>query len=485
MKDTIVIPIAPYADKIEEMKKNHTAKDYVIYRASFEVDKEYPQLVISFQAKNIKWFTCNVYHEKVVRGQALQTAKKQMETIYIGNEMQFNSATSVQGSILPGTWELEFEILTDATEEIELSVTYECREQGVPANDYVDHQRDIFLPTESHLSTEKWYKGDFHTHTVYSDGSMTRERNLVSAKNQKLDFFVATDHNVMTHFWPNDQEVVTFPGTELTTPMGHANFLFAEKPIFNHCSLEDMYSEEGVNRIIECNMQNGLFSINHPFLSPWAWLLRETQLKAVTSLELCNDPTYKDNRLATEEALSFWSILLNDGYRITGIGGSDSHLLPEETYPDASKPSLIGDPGTYIYASNLSAQALKEGIVAGHAVVSRDGFLDYRVRGEDLLPGDNLMSAKGNLEISCERSALTTFQWVMDGEVVKEDVGNASSMPYDFNVGEYHWVRVDVRDENSEFIGTTNPFYWGEKQTTLETWGEAVDDWNRQKSDTV
>ena len=485
MKETIVIPVTPYPGKIEEWKQDKNIKEYAIYRASFAVEKEYPQLVISFQAQNIRWFTCNVYHEKKVRGQAVQIMKKPMETIYIGSEIEFNSATSVQGPILPGTWELEFEILTDAKEDIQLEVTYDCREQGEVASDYIENQKDIFVPVEANQATEKWYKGDFHTHTVYSDGKMTRERNIESAKNQKLDFFVATDHNIMTHYWPVDHEVVTFPGTELTSPLGHANFLFAEKPIFTNCGLEDMYSEEGVNHIIECNKQNGLFSINHPFLSPWAWLLRETKLNSVISLELCNDPTYKDNTLATEEALTFWSLLLNDGYRITGIGGSDSHLLPEEKYPDATEPSLIGDPGTYIYATSLGTEALKEGIQAGHAVISRDGFIEYKVKGEALLPGDALSTKSGVLEVACERNAPTTIQWIVDGKIVKEDAAKTSNMPYDFEDDSYHWVRVDVRDENGQFIGTTNPFYWGEKQTKLETWGDAVDEWNRQKSNTV
>ena len=137
---------------------------------------------------------------------------------------------------------MEFEILTDAKEDIQLEVTYDCREQGEVASDYIENQKDIFVPVEANQAAEKWYKGDFHTHTVYSDGKMTRERNIESAKNQKLDFFVATDHNIMTHYWPVDHEVVMFPGTELTSPLGHANFLFAEKPIFTNCGLEDMYS---------------------------------------------------------------------------------------------------------------------------------------------------------------------------------------------------------------------------------------------------
>ena len=190
-----------------------------------------------------------------------------------------------------------------------------------------------------------------------------------------------------------------------------------------------MYTEAGVNKIIDRNRDNGIFSINHPFLAPWAWELRETKLDQITSIELCNDPTYHDNPEATEHALSFWSFLLNDGYRITGIGGSDSHLLPEEKYPEAEKPSLMGDPGTYIFAENLTAEALKAGIRAGHAVISRDGFIEFSVQGEDLLPGDLLVQASGVLEVKLERQDLSIIQWIVDGEIVQVNEGMRQHLP--------------------------------------------------------
>src|SRR5699024_1179690 len=31
---------------------------------------------------------------------------------------------------------------------------------------------------------KRWYKGDFHTHTTYTDGEMTREENITMAKKQ-------------------------------------------------------------------------------------------------------------------------------------------------------------------------------------------------------------------------------------------------------------------------------------------------------------
>lgn len=485
MKSSIIIPIKPFPVKLDQTIDKNKLKENVIYRMSFEVDKRYEQLVITFQGEKIRWFTCNVYHQNEVRGQALQTMKKPMETICIGSEEKYNCATSVPGMIMPGFWEVEFEIIPDENETIELEVHYELRERGEVSHDYLENQRCIYGPLKQVYTTKKWYKGDFHTHTHYSDGAMTRERNLESAKNQKLDFFVATDHNLVTHYWPNEGEVVPFPGTELTAPGGHGNFLFVEQPLFRNGSLSDMYSEEGMNRIIECNLHNGIFSINHPFLSPWAWLMRDTKLDMVTSLEICNDPTYSDNCLATEKALIFWSVLLNDGYQITGIGGSDSHLLPEEKYPEATEPSLIGDPSTYIYAEGLSADALKAGIQAGHAVISRDGFIDIKVRGEELLPGDMLLKGTGVLEVLLEREEPAKIQWVIDGKIVKVEEGNGASYEYQFEDGSYHWIRVDIRDTEDRFIGTTNPFYWGMKQTSLQTWGEALDEWNRQKSNTL
>lgn len=477
VKGSIVIPIPSASQKA----KNRGEKEYGIYRAQIEVDQVYEQLVISFYGNKIKWFTCIVYDQNdEIRGQVVQTNKKPLERLFIGREEQFNSATSKPGLIAPGVWKLEFEILHNPQEAIQVEVKYELRKKGEVANDYLPQQQNIYKHPPLQKTQKRWYKGDFHTHTHYSDGAMTRERNLEMAAQQKLDFFVATEHNITPHFWPKNEAVVPFPGVELTTPKGHANFLFIHRPIFSNCSLSDMYSEKGVSKIIERNQDNGLFSINHPFLKPWAWELHETKIEVIDSLELCNDPTYIDNPQATEQALSFWSFLLNEGYRITGIGGSDSHILPEEKYPYASEPSLIGDPATYVYAESLTAEALKDGIRSGHVIISRDGFIDIQVKGESLLPGDPLTKSSGELTVQLERGEDSLIQWVVDGQIVQIDYGKESTYIYHFAENSYHWVRADVRDRKNRFIGTTNPFYWGTKQPQLITWGEAVYEWNRQ-----
>src|SRR5262249_23353012 len=62
-----------------------------------------------------------------------------------------------------------------------------------------------------------------------------------------------------------------------------------------------------------------------------------------------------------------WVRLLNAGFHITAIGGSDDHSA------DETNDRAIGSPATVVYAEALSESALIDGLRRGHAYV--------RVRG--------------------------------------------------------------------------------------------------------
>ena len=53
-------------------------------------------------------------------------------------------------------------------------------------------------------------------------------------------------------------------------------------------------------------------------------------------------------------AHSFWNKLLQDGRRITGVGGSDTHHLVEWL----SQFFGIGNPTTWVWAEKRSAEAI-------------------------------------------------------------------------------------------------------------------------------
>ena len=73
-----------------------------------------------------------------------------------------------------------------------------------------------------------WLAGDFHSHTVHSDGSLSVGGLAALAVSRGLDFLAVTDHNTVSHH-PQLAEIsarygiTLLPGQEVTTDTGHAN----------------------------------------------------------------------------------------------------------------------------------------------------------------------------------------------------------------------------------------------------------------------
>lgn len=333
---------------------------------------------------------------------------------------------------------------------------------------------------------ERWYKGDFHTHTILSDGSMTQESNLKSAQNQGLDFFVATDHNIISTSWAEGDTLV-IPGIEITSTKGHWNALGVKKWIDYRTSRKDggLETEHGMSNLLkEANETGALCSMNHPFLAPWHWQMQQTPLAGIDSIEIWNDPTFRDNVKATEKALQFWSHIWNEGYTITGIGGSDSHLLPHESYETDGEPSLIGDPGTYVWADRLSASTILENVKKGHVYVSRGPVLDFTAQvgetgyrfGEDLtdVMDENGYEALCKITLQYDHEDVIV-QWIEDGKKVHEEKGLSSSLEINWKDKAYHWLRLEIRSVEGELLAFTNPVYYGKKQPVVHTWGELLE----------
>lgn len=78
--------------------------------------------------------------------------------------------------------------------------------------------------------------------------------------------------------------------------LGHANlFGIDQRPesldgILIH--KEETLLKQDIKAIIkECRERNWLFSVNHPFLYVWKWLMEELPLEAMDCLEIINDPS--------------------------------------------------------------------------------------------------------------------------------------------------------------------------------------------------
>lgn len=316
----------------------------------------------------------------------------------------------------------------------------------------------------------KYYAGDFHTHTIYSDGKMSREENNHHSNKKGLDFFVPTDHNALHLTWPEGANVIS--GIELTSPFGHLNLLFTKKSPFEEYKIFDLYDKNSFLKMLFDASKYSIVSVNHPFMTPWAFLLEDYPIENIKVMEIINDPTYKTGEQSYEKALDAYNILLNNGYKITAIGGSDAHNFPYETYDTSEYPSEIGDPKTYVLSS-LKTSSLQKNILKGKVAVSRDNLIE--MVGYD--PGDEITKSEVNLSVNTAktfRGKKLFCHWIVNGNMV-EKTGIRENFTTKLGEG-YHWIRCDVRDEDNTLFGHTNPIYKDLhlSKKTIKTWGDLL-----------
>lgn len=181
-------------------------------------------------------------------------------------------------------------------------------------------------------------------------------------------------------------------------------------------------------------------------------------------------------------------MLWQEGYRIYGIGGSDSHNLIEERYDGALEPSVAGDPGTYVFSKGLTPTKLLQNLRKGHIYVSRYCTLEVEITadGETYLPGEHIpvgtkeavriqyqVVIRGLEECPVVYAVINRVRMGMELTEIKKGVYEAKTEIL-FSAGEYEWMRLDVRKEDGTFLGYVNPIYHGAKTPQCKTFGEMV-----------
>ncbi|MBS6610711.1 MULTISPECIES: CehA/McbA family metallohydrolase [Peptoniphilus] len=309
---------------------------------------------------------------------------------------------------------------------------------------------------------EKWYAGDFHTHTFYSDGKLSPEENIEVAKKKELSFFSPTDHNFNHTKFP-ESELLIIEGTEVTSSFGHINIFFTNQSIFDKFSLEILNTEEGLLKILE-SLDGEIYSINHPFMETFEFLVDDYNLKNLKFMEIINDPTYMTSVDAMEKALFAWDILLQNGYEVYGLGGSDSHLYPDEKYENSNYPSLLGDPKTFVYSKNLSKDKLKDGMLSGKISVSREKLIELK----EIEDCEFFMK----LEENTFHNKKLFIEFILDGKILKT-CEKSLNIKLDLDEN-YHYARVNVRCEDGELYGFTNPYFYNLDKSSkkIKTWKE-------------
>lgn len=477
----VFAPLAANAQKRKpdiELSGEITGKDNHSYKLiPFEVSEGVSRITVKFaySGKNEKTtLDIGIFDPQRLRGWSG------------GNKSEFTIAESdatpsyLPGVIVAGTWKLIIGI------------------PNIRAQSRSEYHAEIYFARTAEQRNEDgafsaprggpgWYRGDLHMHTASSDGSCASKsgkkvpcplfKTLETASERKLDFIAVTDHNDTSHFEqmrelaPYYDNLLLLHGREVTTFHGHANVYGTDAPIDFRVGTREV---PDVNALLEeVKDVGGLISINHPNAPTGEMCMGcgwdqnpSADLHMVQAVEAVNSA----DSGTPYSGIQFWTSVLNQGFRLTGIGGSDNH---DADLP-ADERGAIGHPTTVVYAANLSEREILAGIKAGHVFIdvqgSGDHMLDLRAKlgTESASMGDNLVVPAGT---KVELAVHITHAKGGDVEIIRDgkdlDVLKPATIASDDEVrtfevtsdGQRHWVRATVRDATGKTLLVGNPIY--------------------------
>jgi len=383
------------------------------------------------------------------------------------------------GAIRPGRWTLLLgvpNIRPNVTAEYTAKVWF--GHPGDPAR-----LPEVLNPPLRHEAG--WYRGDLHMHGAHSDGSCTsqsgRQRvpcplflTIDAALQRGLDFIALSDHNTVSQandireLQPYYDQLLMIPAREITTFTGHANLFGSDQPLdfrVGSATVPDW------NSLLRAAAQlHGLISINHPIRPDdetcmgcgWA-PAKPVDMHLVQAIEAVNGI----DAVLPDSGIPFWQHLLDQGYRLTGVGGSDNHDAAQKV------GNLVGTPTTVVHASELSMPAILAGIRAGHVFIDVQGTRDRMLNltasagSQTVEMGDAITAAAGQklrFTVTATAPEGGRAEIIIDGKPWQPGVNLAVrgqwSQSFDWpSDGKRHWIRANVRGSAGELLLVGNPIY--------------------------
>lgn len=385
------------------------------------------------------------------------------------------TASYFPGQIISGEWNISLGFPT-----IQQKSDYKIVIRLIPE----DHP-EFTGPSEiSFNESKQWYSGDFHTHTGHSDAFGCEDMNghrgpcqvyqvVEAAKNSGLDFISITDHNTVSHhqdmkvIQPMFSDLLLIRGQEVTTFYGHSNVYGTSVPIDFRVGYEGRTFEQIQQDV---DLTGALLSINHPGRETGAsctgcgWSAENTNYNQIKVIEVVNG-TNIENDIA---GIPFWHELLNKGYKITGIGGSDSHSA-------GFGNSQPGTPTTMVYSNSLSEFSILNGVEKGRVYLKTRSIngptIDFYAKAGDQRweMGETIDLGKlqhNNLEfhISYNVANKQRIEWILNDEII--NISSIEEGKFDntdiinFNTSDIStgWIRFNMRDDLGITI-ISNPIY--------------------------
>ena len=274
---------------------------------------------------------------------------------------------------------------------------------------FLGYSAPVWVSQSAPARTGEWLAGDLHVHTcnshdVYCPGTKssspigdyntditeaytvgsTVDQRFQEAAIKGLDYLAITDHHSdgapqESGAAPQNEPgfggygVIGVPAYE-NSIQGHAQMLGA-----THVYPAGDQSASAITAMANAlRADGGVFQANHPMsenLGPlkdcahlpvmhWSYGLNVK----VDTVEVWNVGHYLQPPLPAgtnnEDAVGYWECMLSAGWHVGATGGSDSH------WKTTTAVQGIGNPTTWVFAQNRSAQGVLDAIKAGRTTVS-------------------------------------------------------------------------------------------------------------------
>lgn len=296
-----------------------------------------------------------------------------------------------------------------------------------------------------------WYHADLHVHGYHSAGDAPEWDDIVEqARVAGLEVLPVTEYVTGQHWdelgpvQARNPDLLLWPGREVITYFGHAIVLGETRSV-----LEYRHGFEDVSMVAiqDRTLADGaLFGVAHPttfsgplfasFCRGCEYTLGDvTDWSRVDTIEVLTGPVLATSaeagipfdpgaRIANpflRTAIEGWDELLQAGFRITAVSGSDSKANEPEDERDRVG---IGSSATAILADELSRPALAEGLRSGRAYVRslgalRSPELDIVATADDGSTagiGDDLAADAADLAITVTGGVGDTIVLIRNGQ---------------------------------------------------------------------
>lgn len=304
--------------------------------------------------------------------------------------------------------------------------------------------------------TYRWLKGDFHTHTLYSDGKFTLDELVSKALNRGLDFIFSTEHNTFSAnlVWGNHVPAgfLVGRGIEVTTFAGHWNAIGLMPHQFIDPRIYDMRDKDAslVAAVEEVHKSDGFAILNHPFAEckccEWTFSFHDH----IDAIEVWNGPWKRHPKDESNiKAVEKWDKLLREGKIFTASAGSDIHEPRFE----------IAEPLTRVLSDDESVSAIIRGLRARHVYITQHPSYEIEFylchNGETAGIGDWLKTTEDVIaSVTIKGFPECEVRLITENGIAEKTSRASLSVKMKAN-----YIRVEVRNAQDDMLGLTNPIW--------------------------